>query len=120
MNRIAHRFAEHETKRERVQPATSFARWPRTNKATISLLLGFGLTVFAYLGLAASAQAQQSDPCAAPANEVVAENCKPGDPQSEWDVQGAGDPHIQGFATDISVNQGQSEEHTSELQSRQY
>ena len=50
----------------------------------------------------------QVDPCAAPANEVVAENCKPGSPPSEWDVSGAGDPSIQGFATDISVDQGQS------------
>ena len=49
----------------------------------------------------------QVDPCAAPANEVVAENCKPGSPPSEWDVSGAGDPSIQGFATDISVDQGQ-------------
>ena len=49
----------------------------------------------------------QVDQCAAPANEVVAENCKPGSPPSEWDVSGAGDPSIQGFATDISVDQGQ-------------
>ena len=29
-----------------------------------------------------------------------------GQPASEWDMAGAGDPTIQGFATDISVNQG--------------
>jgi hypothetical protein len=45
-------------------------------------------------------------PCDAPANPVVAENCKPGSPPSEWDVSGSGDPTIQGFATDISVNRG--------------
>ena len=44
--------------------------------------------------------------CASPPNPVVAENCLPGNPASEWDVSGAGDPTIQGFATDISVNQG--------------
>ena len=41
-------------------------------------------------------------------NPVVCENTKPGNPQSEWDVSGAGDPDIQGFATDISVDQGQT------------
>ncbi|MGZ5398149.1 MAG: N,N-dimethylformamidase beta subunit family domain-containing protein, partial [Mycobacterium sp.] len=49
-----------------------------------------------------------ADACAASANEIAAENCKPGDPASEWDISGAGDPSIQGFATDISVNQGQT------------
>ncbi|HUL97991.1 MAG TPA: N,N-dimethylformamidase beta subunit family domain-containing protein [Mycobacterium sp.] len=44
--------------------------------------------------------------CAAPANAIVAENCLAGNPASEWDVSGAGDATIQGFATDISVNKG--------------
>src|SRR4030095_11172033 len=38
---------------------------------------------------------------------IVAENALTGNPASEWDVSGAGDPTIQGFATDISVNVGQ-------------
>src|SRR4030095_14266994 len=37
-----------------------------------------------------------------------AENALTGNPASEWDVSGAGDPTIQGFATDISVNVGQT------------
>ena len=41
-------------------------------------------------------------------NPIVAENLLPGNPQSEWDIVGAGDPTIQGFATDISVDQGQT------------
>lgn len=44
--------------------------------------------------------------CAAPANAIVAENCLAGNPDSEWNISGAGDPSIQGFATDISVNRG--------------
>ena len=44
--------------------------------------------------------------CSNPANAIVAENCLPGNPDSDWDVSGAGDPSIQGFATGISVNQG--------------
>jgi hypothetical protein len=41
-------------------------------------------------------------------NPIVAENLLPGNPQSEWDVAGAGDATIQGFSTDISVDQGQT------------
>ncbi|MBI2833245.1 MAG: DUF4082 domain-containing protein, partial [Acidobacteria bacterium] len=53
--------------------------------------------------------AAASDPCdPANLNPIVCENSKPGDPVSEWDVGGAGDPSIQGFATDISVNRGQT------------
>jgi hypothetical protein len=50
--------------------------------------------------------------CANPANAIVAENCLAGNPPSEWDLSGqitsSGDPSIQGFATDISVNTGQT------------
>ena len=49
--------------------------------------------------------------CSAPANPVVAENCLPGNPSSEWDISSSsndGDPSLQGFATDISVNVGQT------------
>jgi hypothetical protein len=46
--------------------------------------------------------------CDAPANEIVAENCRPGNPSTEWDINGSGDPSIQGFATDISVNHGET------------
>ena len=51
----------------------------------------------------------QSAACSPPAgNPVVCENQLPGDPESAWDVSGAGDPNIQGFAADISVDQGQT------------
>jgi hypothetical protein len=46
--------------------------------------------------------------CARPANRIVAENCRPGNPSTEWDVNGSGDLKIQGFATDISVNAGET------------
>lgn len=42
------------------------------------------------------------------ANEIVTENALAGSPASEWDVSGSGDASIQGFATDISVDQGQT------------
>lgn len=46
--------------------------------------------------------------CNSPANPIVAENCLAGNPASEWDVSGAGSSDIQGFATDISYNKGQT------------
>ena len=47
-----------------------------------------------------------SGSCASPPNAVVAENCLPGNPATEWDVSGIGDSSIQGYATQISVNRG--------------
>ncbi|MGB8703185.1 MAG: N,N-dimethylformamidase beta subunit family domain-containing protein, partial [Thermosynechococcaceae cyanobacterium] len=41
-------------------------------------------------------------------NPIVAENALPGNPPSEWDISGAGDSTIQGFATQISVNKGET------------
>jgi hypothetical protein len=64
--------------------------------------------VFVMLAFFAGTAHAHTPSCSAPANEIVAENCQPGNPPSEWDVEGAGDPSIQGFATDISVDQGQT------------
>jgi Domain of unknown function (DUF4082)/Bacterial Ig-like domain/Bacterial Ig domain len=44
--------------------------------------------------------------CGGGANAIVCENNQPGDDWQQWDVNGAGDPEIQGYATDISVNLG--------------
>ena len=50
-----------------------------------------------------------ANPCGPPvANPVACENTLPGDPPSDWQVS-AGDPTIQGFATTMSVNVGQTE-----------
>jgi hypothetical protein len=45
-------------------------------------------------------------PCTTGGNPIVCENSKPGADPDEWDILGAGDPSIQGFATDISVDAG--------------
>ncbi|OLE12665.1 MAG: hypothetical protein AUI36_40145, partial [Cyanobacteria bacterium 13_1_40CM_2_61_4] len=50
----------------------------------------------------------QGGGCATPANAVVTENCLPGD--TDWDLTGGNDLSIQGFATDISVDRGQTVE----------
>src|SRR5438128_3013206 len=48
-----------------------------------------------------------ADPCLTPPNAIVAENCKTGAPNTEWDLglnPSSGDANIQGFAADFSVN----------------
>lgn len=64
--------------------------------------------LFLLVCLAHVSAAYAVNPCSSPANAIVAENCLPGNPSSEWDIgpNTSGDPTIQGFATDISVNQG--------------
>jgi Domain of unknown function (DUF4082)/Fibronectin type III domain/Bacterial Ig domain len=47
--------------------------------------------------------------CASAPNPIVCENALPGTPPSEWQVKGVGDPTIQGYATSMSVNAGQTE-----------
>ena len=53
------------------------------------------------------AGARAADPCAPPVtNPIPCENSQPGTDPLTWRVTGAGDPGIQGFATDISVDVG--------------
>jgi hypothetical protein len=67
-----------------------------------ALAVGIGLLAGPGAGAAAAA------PCDPPpaGNAITCENSKPGTPENIWDIQGAGDASIQGFATDISVNVG--------------
>ena len=41
-------------------------------------------------------------------NRIVEENSLPGAPSTEWDVNGWGDPSIQGFGHDISIDLGET------------
>jgi WD40 repeat protein len=82
--------------------SASQARAPSTKGASSQATSTPQFGVMQSLALAAT------DPCLTPVNLIVAENCKPGNPSTEWDVVGAGDLSIQGFATDISVNRGQT------------
>ena len=51
-----------------------------------------------------------TSPCVAPVtNPVACENTKTGTPQSTWDITGYGSATIQGFATQMSVNLGETE-----------
>ncbi len=93
------------------------ARFSAIRMTAFALLLVSSLLVpgvaFAAQPAELNAPAQQASSCN-PAdypgnvfpNEIVAENCLPGTLATTWDITGAGDLTIQGFATDISVAQG--------------
>ena len=66
------------------------------------------LACLSLLGGATPALAAETN-CSIAPNPVACENALPGDPPSDWQVQGAGDPTIQGYATSMSVNVGQTE-----------
>ena len=66
-----------------------------------------GLLSFVVIAPPARAAA---NPCGPPVTSVIAcENTQTGDPASECQVSGAGDSTIQGFATSMSVDAGQTE-----------
>lgn len=54
----------------------------------------------------AVAPAANAVTCAAGLNAIACENLQPGADPAEWDITGAGDGSIQGFATDMSVDVG--------------
>jgi hypothetical protein len=57
--------------------------------------------------LGGDARAAAPAGCARPRNAIERENCLPGAPSTEWDINGAGDWSIQGFASDISYAAGE-------------
>jgi Domain of unknown function (DUF4082)/Fibronectin type III domain len=69
-----------------------------------------GLALAAILAaLAMAPEASRAAACTPPVtNPVACENTQPGAAPSTWEVDGAGDPSIQGFATSMSVNKGQA------------
>jgi hypothetical protein len=62
------------------------------------------------IGILAQKHGLGQTSCNAAPNPTVCENQNPGNPKSQWDVNGAGDDSIQGFATQISVSPGQVEQ----------
>ena len=79
----------------------------------------FAVTI-TFLLSACDITVSQADPCLEPTTDIVAENCLPGDPATEWDINGYGDPSIQGFGTDISVGQGETIEFKIDTDSNDY
>src|SRR5262245_8763641 len=80
----------------------------RTGWFVTAISIGGTLALLLAL-LMPSSRAKEPGPCDPPnSNQIVCENQKPGDSATDWDIVGAGDPTIQGFPTDISVDQGQT------------
>ncbi|KUL40008.1 hypothetical protein ADL15_08140 [Actinoplanes awajinensis subsp. mycoplanecinus] len=76
--------------------------WPFSPRTLLALVLvATALTVLP--GSPASA-----DPCAPLVNPIACENTKTGTPRATWDVSGAGSTAVQGFATQMSVNTGET------------
>ena len=75
-----------------------------------ALLLGACTLLAATLAcLAIAPGSSWAAPCTPPVtNPVACENSKPGTPPSDWRIDAAGDETIQGFATSMSVNKGDS------------
>jgi hypothetical protein len=84
-------------------------------------LLGLApvLALCALLPVAAPALAEE-DKCASAPNPIVCENALPGTPPSEWQVEGVGSPAIQGYATSMSVDVGQTESFKIDTESSSY
>ena len=70
-----------------------------TTTATQSGTLTGSVTSGTTQGLAAAAAPTSTNP-------IVLENQKPGNPESEWGIDGNASTNIEGFTTDISVNHG--------------
>src|SRR4051794_9093179 len=66
------------------------------------------LAILPLIVIAIAAMAVPTGHAAACANPIACENLLPGTPKSTWDISGSGSSTIQGFATDISVNAGQT------------
>jgi hypothetical protein len=77
----------------------------RSLLALLAVAIAFSLS----LATGATAATETEDNCASAANPVVCENALPGDPEGNWQIAGVGDSTIQGFATSMSVNVGETE-----------
>ena len=54
------------------------------------------------------------------AAQIIAENCVPGTPESEWDIYGLASDNIQGYAAQFSVNHGQTVQFKVDTNTAQY
>jgi Domain of unknown function (DUF4082)/Fibronectin type III domain/Bacterial Ig domain len=89
--------------------------------ASAFLLLAAFVFVTEAGGGVSFAAAAETGFCAPPVtNPVACENSKPGVPPEQWQVDGIGDETIQGFATQISVNVGQTESFKIKTPSTKY
>jgi hypothetical protein len=96
----------------------SLTRQTLMRRSVTSLML---TVLLGLASLVAAKPAGAANPCGPPVTNVIAcENAQPGDPPSDWQVKGAGDRAIQGFATSMSVNVGQREYFKINTRSKSY
>ena len=73
----------------------------------VAVLAVVGLVAALLAPLLSTQTASAAGPCGPPVVSVIAcENTQAGDPPSDWQINGSGDQSIQGFATAMSVNPG--------------
>ena len=82
--------------------------------------LSFTASTVLFASACAPPPMTMEEACADPANQIVAENCLQGHPPTEWDINGYGDPSIQGFGTDIAINRGETLEFKVDTDSDDY
>jgi len=94
---------------------SNYAAESRRLRGVLPAILVLAL-LLSLLGVAQPARAV----AACSGNAIVCENQLPGTPKSEWDIDKVGDPTIQGFATNISVNAGQRVDFKIKTDARAY
>jgi hypothetical protein len=80
---------------------------------TLGVALALSMVAFGALRAPSALAACTSNP-------IVCENALPGDNPNDWQTSGAGDSTIQGFATSMSVNAGQTESFKIKTPSTKY
>jgi hypothetical protein len=85
---------------------TTYPKIRREKNPLFAIAIAATIALLSALVLPAGIAANAAGDCAPGANPIVCENSKDGTDPEVWDIDGAGDPSIQGFSTDISVNVG--------------
>ena len=89
----------------RTEPLTMKTTSSTTRRYSVQLVMATAAAVLLTGGRSVqTSQPPTGSPCGATINPIQCENQLAGAPASEWDVAGAGDPSIQGFTTEISVD----------------
>jgi len=83
--------------------------WRQRALRLVCILFVAALGASALVAAGPTSHAAAAGPCGPPVVSAIAcENSLPGDPQSDWYINTSGDPTLQGFATAMSVNAGQT------------
>ena len=102
-------------------------RYPRRLSTTVSRVGHAAVAALVAVATMVPLQALQAgpavaaNPCGPPVVSVIAcENAQPGTPPSDWDISGSGASGIQGFATSISVQPGDTVQFKINTPSKNY